>query len=35
MKPLILSHPDTSYWRLGEPVAGAWKIGKNYKAKSE
>jgi flavin reductase (DIM6/NTAB) family NADH-FMN oxidoreductase RutF len=33
MKPLILSQPDTSYWRLGEQVAGAWNIGKRYKAK--
>lgn len=33
MKPLILSQPDTSYWRLGEPVADAWSIGKKFKAK--
>ncbi len=33
MKPLILSQPDTSYWRLGEPVAKAWNIGKRYKSK--
>ncbi|MEX1303331.1 MAG: hypothetical protein AB1Z16_14310, partial [Desulfotignum sp.] len=33
MKPLILSHPNTTYWRLGEPVAMAWNIGKKYKAK--
>jgi flavin reductase (DIM6/NTAB) family NADH-FMN oxidoreductase RutF len=33
MKPLILSQPDTSYWRLGEQVANAWNIGKKYKAK--
>ena len=32
MKPLILSQPDTSYWRLGEPFAKAWNIGKKYKA---
>ncbi len=31
MKPLILSQPDTSYWRLGEPVAKAWSIGKKLK----
>jgi flavin reductase (DIM6/NTAB) family NADH-FMN oxidoreductase RutF len=31
MKPLILSQPDTSYWRLGEQVAMAWNIGKKYK----
>jgi len=31
-KPLILSQPDTSYWRLGEPFAKAWNIGKKYKA---
>jgi flavin reductase (DIM6/NTAB) family NADH-FMN oxidoreductase RutF len=31
IKPLILSQPDTSYWRLGEPVARAWNIGKKYK----
>ena len=33
MKPLILSQPDTSYWRLGEQVGKAWNIGKRYKAK--
>jgi flavin reductase (DIM6/NTAB) family NADH-FMN oxidoreductase RutF len=33
MKPFILSQPDTSYWRLGEPMAKAWNIGKRYKAK--
>jgi flavin reductase (DIM6/NTAB) family NADH-FMN oxidoreductase RutF len=33
MKPLILSQPDTSYWRLGEPIAKAWNIGKKYKSK--
>jgi flavin reductase (DIM6/NTAB) family NADH-FMN oxidoreductase RutF len=32
MKPLILSQPDTSYWRLGETVARAWSIGKQHKA---
>jgi flavin reductase (DIM6/NTAB) family NADH-FMN oxidoreductase RutF len=32
IKPLILSQPDTSYWRLGEPLAKAWSIGKKYKA---
>jgi hypothetical protein len=32
MKPLILSQPDTRYWRLGEPFAKAWNIGKKYKA---
>jgi flavin reductase (DIM6/NTAB) family NADH-FMN oxidoreductase RutF len=32
MKPLILSQPDTAYWRLGEPVARAWNVGKKYKA---
>jgi len=35
MKPLILSPQDTSYWSLGEQVAGAWNIGKRYKAKRE
>jgi flavin reductase (DIM6/NTAB) family NADH-FMN oxidoreductase RutF len=35
MKPLILSQPDTSYWRLGEPVARAWNIGKKYKARAK
>jgi hypothetical protein len=33
MKPLILSQPDTSYWRLWEKVARAWNIGKRYKAR--
>ena len=32
-KPLILSQPDTCYWRLGEPLAKAWSIGKKHKAK--
>ncbi len=31
MRPLVLSHPDPSYWSLGEPVASAWSIGKKYK----
>ena len=31
MKPLILSQPDTSYWKLGEKIADAWSIGKRYK----
>jgi flavin reductase (DIM6/NTAB) family NADH-FMN oxidoreductase RutF len=33
MRPLILSQPDTSYWSLGGPIAKAWNIGKEYKAK--
>jgi flavin reductase (DIM6/NTAB) family NADH-FMN oxidoreductase RutF len=33
MKPLILSQPDTSYWRLGDQMAKAWNVGKRYKAK--
>jgi flavin reductase (DIM6/NTAB) family NADH-FMN oxidoreductase RutF len=33
MNPLILSQPDTSYWRLGDRVASAWNIGKRYKAR--
>jgi flavin reductase (DIM6/NTAB) family NADH-FMN oxidoreductase RutF len=33
MKPLLLSHQDTTYWRLGEPLARAWNIGKKYKVK--
>lgn len=35
MKPFILSQPDTSYWRLGESMAGAWSVGKKYKASSK
>ena len=35
MKPLILSQPDTTYWRLGEPFAKAWSVGKKHKAKTE
>jgi flavin reductase (DIM6/NTAB) family NADH-FMN oxidoreductase RutF len=31
IKPLILSQPDTSYWKLGEKIADAWSIGKQYK----
>ena len=33
MKPLILSQPDTSYWRLGDTIAKAWNIGKKYKTR--
>jgi len=33
MKPFILSQPDTAYWSLGKPLAKAWRIGKEYKAK--
>jgi len=33
MKPMILSQPDTSYWRLGGPVAKAWHIGKSFNPK--
>ena len=35
IKPLILSQPDTSYWRLGEPLAKAWSIGKKYKVRRQ
>ena len=35
MKPIILSQPDTTYWRLGEPIAKAWNIGKGYKDSPE
>ena len=30
MKPIILSQPDTTYWRLGESFAKAWSVGKKY-----
>ena len=33
MRPMILSHPDTSYWRLGGLLARAWHIGKNFNPK--
>ena len=33
MKPIILSQPDTTYWRLGEPFAKAWSVGKKHKAR--
>lgn len=33
MKPLILSQPDMNYWRLGEPVARAWHVGKQFREK--
>jgi flavin reductase (DIM6/NTAB) family NADH-FMN oxidoreductase RutF len=33
MKPIILSQPDTTYWRLGSPIAKAWSIGKEFKEK--
>ena len=32
MNPMILSQPDTTYWRLGESFAEAWSVGKQYKA---
>lgn len=35
IKPLILSQPDTSYWRLGNEVAKAWSIGKKFKARRQ
>jgi flavin reductase (DIM6/NTAB) family NADH-FMN oxidoreductase RutF len=31
MRPLILSQPDTGYWNLGEKIAKAWSVGKDYK----
>jgi flavin reductase (DIM6/NTAB) family NADH-FMN oxidoreductase RutF len=34
MQPLILSQPDTTYLRIGDPVAKAWNIGKRLKSKS-
>ncbi len=34
MKPMILSQPDTSYWRLGESFAKAWNAGKEYRPDS-
>jgi flavin reductase (DIM6/NTAB) family NADH-FMN oxidoreductase RutF len=30
-KPFMLSLNDHQYYRLGEPKAKAWKVGKNYK----
>lgn len=33
MRPLILSQPDTTYWSLGQPIAEAWSVGKEYKGK--
>lgn len=32
-KPIILSQPDTTYWKLGEQLAKVWSIGKEYKAR--
>jgi flavin reductase (DIM6/NTAB) family NADH-FMN oxidoreductase RutF len=32
-KPIILSQPDTTYWKLGDQFAKAWSIGKEYKAR--
>jgi flavin reductase (DIM6/NTAB) family NADH-FMN oxidoreductase RutF len=29
--PLLFTFPDKGYWRLGEHVAEAWKIGKDYR----
>lgn len=28
--PLVFTFPDKSYWRLGEHVARAWKVGKGW-----
>jgi flavin reductase (DIM6/NTAB) family NADH-FMN oxidoreductase RutF len=30
-RPLLLTMPDNRYWTLGEPVAGAWSVGKSLK----
>jgi len=29
--PLVLSMPDTSYWGIGEFIAKAWNVGKEFK----
>ena len=29
MKPMMLSQPDTTYWRLGEPFAKSWNVVSN------
>jgi flavin reductase (DIM6/NTAB) family NADH-FMN oxidoreductase RutF len=28
--PLLFTFPDKAYWRLGERVADAWKVGKDF-----
>jgi hypothetical protein len=33
MKPLVFSMHDFNHWRVGEHLAKAWSIGKNWKTK--
>jgi len=32
IEPLIFTFPDKGYWRLGEHLARAWKVGKGYRS---
>ncbi len=29
--PILLTMPDNQYWRMGEKIADAWKVGTNFK----
>jgi flavin reductase (DIM6/NTAB) family NADH-FMN oxidoreductase RutF len=29
--PLLFTFPDSGYWKLGDPLARAWSVGKNFK----
>jgi flavin reductase (DIM6/NTAB) family NADH-FMN oxidoreductase RutF len=32
VSPLLFTFPDSSYWKLGDRVASAWKIGRDYQS---
>ena len=31
INPAVLTMPDNNYWSIGENIAKAWNIGKNFK----
>lgn len=33
--PLLFSQPDNNYWRLGELLAPAWRVGREMSSKAE
>ncbi len=33
INPIIFSMHDNNYWKIGELIGGAWKIGRDYKKK--
>jgi flavin reductase (DIM6/NTAB) family NADH-FMN oxidoreductase RutF len=32
INPLLFTFPDKGYWRLGDYVAEAWRVGKDFNA---